>query len=278
MTEASRQILVTGGNSGIGLEMVKAFAAAGHEVAIAARDLAKTEAAIIDIRRQHPDAKLHAIALDLADFTQIDAAALTVLSTLPELDTVMLNAGSFTRGLRQLDNGIESMMGTMHFGHFRLMQHLLPRLSETSLARVVVTSSVAHWAGHLNAKRYENPSRYWSDFAAYGSAKLANLVYARTLATQLQGSSIRVNAFHPGGVATGIWRELPAPAQWLVDKVLISPKQGADTAIWLALATEAEHHHGQYFVRRKKAMTSSESKNAAVAERLWAESEAIAGL
>ncbi len=278
MTEASRQILVTGGNSGIGLEMVKAFAAAGHEVAIAARDLAKTEAAIIDIRRQHPDAKLHAIALDLADFTQVDAAALTVLSTLPELDTVMLNAGSFTRGLRQLDNGIESMMGTMHFGHFRLMQHLLPRLSGTSLARVVVTSSVAHWAGHLNAERYENPSRYWSDLAAYGSAKLANLVYARSLATQLQGSSIRVNAFHPGGVATGIWRELPAPAQWLVDKVLISPKQGADTAVWLALSTEAEHYHGQYFVRRKKAMTSSESKDAAVAKRLWAESEAIAGL
>ena len=278
MTEASRQILITGGNSGIGLEMVKAFAAAGHEVAIAARDLAKTKAAIVDIRRQHPDAKLHAIALDLADFTQVDAAALTALSTLPELDTVMLNAGSYTRGLRQLDNGIESMMGTMHFGHFRLMQHLLPRLHEASLARVVVTSSVAHWAGHLNAKSYENPSRYWSDLAAYGSAKLANLVYARALAAELQGSSIRVNAFHPGGVATGIWRELPAPAQWLVDKVLISPKQGADTAVWLALATEAAHHHGQYFVRRKKAMTSSESKNAAVAERLWAESEAIAGL
>lgn len=278
MTNATRQILVTGGNSGIGLEMVNAFVAAGHDVAIAARDLAKTMAVIDAIRRHHPDASLHAIALDLSDFTQVDAAALTVLSTLPKLDTVMLNAGSFTNGLRQLDNGLESMMGTMHFGHFRLMQHLLPRLHEAPLARVVVTSSVAHWAGHLAAERYENPSRYWSDFAAYGSAKLANLVYARALASRLQGSAIRVNAFHPGGVATGIWRELPAPVQWLVDKVLISPAQGADTAVWLALASEAEHYHGQYFVRRKKAMTSSESKDAAVAQRLWAESEAIAGL
>ena len=278
MADSARQILITGGNSGIGLEMVKAFAAAGHEVAIAARDLAKTLLAIDAVKQRHPDAKLHAIALDLADFTQVDAAALTVLTLLPKLDTVMLNAGSYTRGLRQLDNGIESMMGTMHFGHFRLMQHILPRLREASLARVVVTSSVAHWAGHLEAERYENPKAYWSDFAAYGSAKLANLVYARALAAKLQGSSIRVNAFHPGGVATGIWRELPAPAQWLVDKILISPAQGADTAIWLALASDAEHHHGQYFVRRKKAMTSSESKNTDVAARLWAESEAIAGL
>lgn len=278
MLHAKRQILITGGNSGIGLEMLKAFAAAGHEVAIAARDLAKTMAVMDDVRRLYPEAMLHAIALDLADFTQVDAAALTVLSSLPKLDTVILNAGSYTNGLRQLDNGVESMMGTMHFGHFRLMQHLLPRLHEASLARVVVTSSVAHWAGHLSAKRYNNPKAYWSNVAAYGSAKLANLVYARALAARLQGSTIRVNAFHPGGVATGIWREQPAAAQWLIDKVLISPAQGADTAVWLALAAEAEHHHGQYFVRRKKAMTSHESKDAAVAERLWAESEAIAGL
>ncbi|REH36704.1 NAD(P)-dependent dehydrogenase (short-subunit alcohol dehydrogenase family) [Paraperlucidibaca baekdonensis] len=278
MANVSRQILVTGGNSGIGLEMVKAFVADGHEVAIAARDLAKTMAAIDSLREQQPNAKLHAIALDLADFTQVDAAALTVLSTLPALDTVMLNAGSFTNGLRQLDNGLESMIGTMHFGHFRLMQHLLPSLHKAALARVVVTSSVAHWAGHLDAERYENPSRYWSDFAAYGSAKLANLVYARALAAELQGSAIRVNAFHPGGVATGIWRELPGPVQWLVDKVLISPTQGADTAVWLALADDAAHHHGQYFVRRKKAMTSSESKDPAVAATLMAASAAIAGI
>lgn len=273
-----QQILVTGGNSGIGLEMVRAFAAAGHRVVVAARDTRKTEAALAAVRQASPGASLHAIALDLADFANVDAAAQQVLRLLPGLDTVMLNAGSFTSGLRQADNGLESMMGSMHFGHFRLMQHLLPALQQAPAARVVVTSSVMHWVGKLDEACMREASRYRSATQAYGSAKLANLVYARELARRVQGSAIRVNAFHPGGVATGIWREMPGPVQSLVDKVLLTPAQGADTAIWLATDPAAAQHHGEYFVKRKRAPTRPLSRDPAAGAALWTLSEAIAGL
>lgn len=272
----SRQILVTGGNSGIGLEMVRAFLAQGHEVVIAARDLGKTEGVMRVLRQEQPSAQVHGIALDLADFSSIDAAARDVLRLLPALDTVMVNAGSFTRGLRTAF-GLESMVATMHFGHFRLMQALLPTLQQAEAPRVVVTSSVAHWAGSINLDRFNNPSRYLTDFQAYGSAKLANLIYARELARRTTGSRLRVNAFHPGGVATGIWRELPKPIQAVVDKVLITPAKGADTGIWLATSAEAADFNGEYFVRRKRAACKPVSRDAAVADLLWRFSEEVAG-
>ncbi len=273
-----RQILVTGGNSGIGLEMVRAFIGAGHEVMIAARDLGKTLGVIRALEQEVPGARLHGVALDLADFDSIDAAARQVLTTLTQLDTVMLNAGSYTNGLRTQDNGLESMIGSMHFGHFRLMEHLLPQLRVAAQARIVVTSSIAHWAGTINETSFRDPSRHFMDLRAYGQAKLANLIYARELARRTLGSNIVVNAFHPGGVATGIWRELPPAAQKVVDKIMLTPAKGADTAIWLALSDEATAFNGEYFVKRKRAISSRISHNRDVAARLWAVSEEIAGL
>lgn len=273
-----RQILVTGGNSGIGLEMVRAFIAAGHEVMIAARDLGKTLGVIRALEQEVPGARLHGVALDLADFDSIDAAARQILTTLTQLDTVMLNAGSYTRGLRLQDNGLESMIGSMHFGHFRLMEHLLPQLRVAPEARVVITSSVMHWAGRINEASFRDPERHRLDFRAYGQAKLANLIYARELARRTQGSNIRVNAFHPGGVATGIWRELPDLAQKVVDKVMLTPAKGADTAIWLALSEDGRQFNGEYFVKRKRAFSSSASHNREIAARLWQISEDVAGL
>jgi NAD(P)-dependent dehydrogenase (short-subunit alcohol dehydrogenase family) len=272
-----RKILVTGGNSGIGLEMVKAFVEAGHEVVIAARDTGKSQAAINDIKAAQPNAVIYAIALDLANFDSIDAAAAQTLALLPALDTVMVNAGSYTQGLR-IAFGLESMVATMHFGHFRLMQQLLPTLAKAADARVVVTSSVAHWAGTIDLDKFNNPKKYLNGFQAYGSAKLANLIYARELARRVADTNIRVNAFHPGGVATGIWRELPGPIQSVVDRVLISSAKGADTAIWLATTDAGKTHHGQYFVRRRKAATKAISKNEKVADLLWRFSEDVAGI
>ena len=125
-------------------------------------------------------------------------------------------------GLRLQDNGLESMVGSMHFGHFRLMERLLPALKSAPEARVVVTSSVAHWAGYIDEASFRDHTRHRIGFRAYGQAKLANLIYARELARRTAGSGLRVNAFHPGGVATGIWRELPGPVQAIVDRVLIT--------------------------------------------------------
>jgi len=271
------QILITGGSSGIGLEMARQCLRRGHEIAISGRDPLKTDGAAEEFRTSVPGASVHPVTLDLAEFSSIDTAAGHIGKALPELSRVILNAGSFTPKLRVLDNGLEAMIGTMHFGHFRLMQHLLPGIENQPNARVVVTSSMAHWLGSLDEKRFFDPNRHLSAATAYGQAKLANLLYARTLARRLEHKGVVVNAFHPGAVATGIWRELPAVARAFVGRALISPARGADTGSWLALGDGGENHSGGYFIRRRLARSSRASRNDALGDWLWERSEAIAG-
>lgn len=272
------QILITGGSSGIGLEMARQILRRGHEIAITGRDTGKAEGAADKLRADVAGARVSVIATDLADFDAIDEAAPAITDTLPKLSGVLLNAGSFTRQLRLLDNGLEAMIGSMHFGHFRLMQHLLPRLEKAKTARVVVTSSVMHWLGRIREENFFDPSRHLTAVQAYGQAKLANLLYARALARRYGDTDLRVNAFHPGAVATGIWRELPGPARRVVDRMLTTPERGADTGSWLALDEAGGRHNGDYFVNRAVARSSPASRNAVLGEWLWERSEAIAGL
>lgn len=269
----SRNILITGGNSGIGLEMARALAGQGDRVIIASRDQAKSQAAVQEIKAGQPAAQVEAMALDLGDFADIDRFAGELLATMPVIDVLILNAGLYTNGLRKLKSGFESMIGIMHFGHFRLVQRLLDAVKAAPQGRIVVTSSVAHNAGKIDEASFRDPSRHKLSFRAYGQAKLANLLFTRELARRLAGTKVTVNAFHPGGVATGIWAELPGPLAAIIRLFLISSAKGADTAIWLATAPEMAGVSGDYFVKRKPAATSAAGRDAALAARLWDYSE-----
>ncbi len=268
-----KNVLITGGNSGIGLEMARALAGRGDRVVIAARDQQKSLAGIESIKAQHPGAQVEAMALDLADFADIDHFARALLGKLPVMDVLILNAGLYTLKLHRLKNGFEAMIGIMHFGHFRLTQALLEAVKAAEQGRIIVTSSVMHKSGKINEASFKDPARHRFGMSAYGQAKLANLLFARELARRLKGTHVTVNAFHPGGVATGIYRETPGVFNRLMRAVLLTPAQGADTAIWLATAPELSQVTGEYFVKRKQAYGSSASRDPERATRLWAVSE-----
>lgn len=265
----SKNVLITGGNSGIGLEMARALAAGGDRVIIASSDLDKSQAAADEVKAQNPDAQIEAMALNLADFAAIDSFAQELLQRMPVIDVLILNAGLYTHGLRTLDNGLEAMIGIMHFGHFRLTDKLLDAVKAADQGRIVVTSSVAHKLGKLNKASFKDPSKHSLAFSGYAQAKLANLLFTRELALQLEGSNVVVNAFHPGAVATGIWRELPGPLRAIIMKFLVTSEQGADTAVWLANAPEAAKFNGEYFTKRKIASTSKAGRDMALAKDLW---------
>ena len=269
----SKNVLITGGNSGIGLELARALAAQGDRVIIASRDQGKSQAAVQEIKAGNAAANIEAMRLDLGDFTDVDRFAAELLAKMPVIDVLALNSGLYTQGLRKLPNGLESMIGIMHFGHFRFAQRLLDAVKAAPQGRIVVTSSVAHKAGKIDEASFTDPSRHRLSFSGYAQAKLANLLFTRELARRLQGTRATVNAFHPGAVATGIWAELPAFLQPLIKTFMLTSAQGADTAAWLATAPELAQVSGEYFVKRKPAATSAASKDAALAGRLWQVSE-----
>lgn len=274
--------LVTGGSAGIGKETVKALVAQGYEVLIAARDARKGQALVAQLQRETPGARVDFIACDLSEFGQVVNLAQTVQARWTRLDALVLNAGLFTPQLRCNSAGYEFMFATTHLGHFLLTHHLLPLVLTTPDARIVVTSSVAHWfGGGFDFDSLRSPSALsllmLVPFRAYGRSKLANLLFVRELAQRVAGSSVKVNAFHPGAVQTEIWRDTPGLFNALIRPGLISEAQGARTQIQLA-TSPAIKESGQYWVGGKVAFSSPASRNAALARRLWQYSEQALGI
>lgn len=269
----TRNVLITGGNSGIGAEMAKALAARGDRVLIAARDQARSQAVVADIRAAHPQAQIEALPLDLGDFADVDRFADAVRAHTPVIDVLILNAGLFSTKLATLRNGYESMIGVMHFGHFKLVQRLLDAVKAAPQGRIVVTSSMMHALSGIDERSFTEPGRHSATYKAYAQAKLANLLFARELQRRLAGTRVTVNAFHPGAVATGIYRGMPGWVQSLIRMTMLTPAQGADTAIWLATAPELAERGGGYYVKRKLKPGSARSRDPQLAAQLWALTE-----
>ena len=270
----ARNVLITGGNSGIGYEMALALAKQGDRVIIAARSESKSQEAIDNIKAAHPAAQVESLPLDLADFSNVDQFAKTLLAKMPVIDVLILNAGLYTLKLGTLANGYESMMGIMHFGHFRLARHLLDAVKAATAGRIVVTSSMIHNLGKIDEASFKDPSRHSTGLHSYGQAKLANLLFTRELARRLKNTKVTVNAFHPGAVATGIYRQVPGFLQPLIRLTMLTPAQGADTAVWLATAPELANVSGEYFIGRKLKKGSKTSRDGDLAKHLWQLSEA----
>lgn len=270
----SKNVLITGGSTGIGLEMALALAGRGDRVIIAARGADKSQAAVARVQAAHPAARIESLPLDLGDFADVDRFAADLLQRMPAIDVLMLNAGLYTLKLHRLKNGYEAMIGIMHFGHFRLARHLLDAVKAAAQGRIVVTSSVGHRFGRIDEASFTDPARHRFGMQAYGQAKLANILFTRELARRLAGTRATVNAFHPGAVATEIWREAPGFfRQLIVRPFMLTPAQGADTAIWLATAPELTGVSGEYFVKRRKNPGTAASRDPQLAADLWRMSE-----
>lgn len=274
----SRNVLLTGGNGGIGLEMARALARHGDRVTLTGRDPEKLARAETIVGDEAAGPAPATAALDIGDFDAVRDFAGRFAAEQPPIDVLVLNAGLYTRKLHRLPNGYEAMIGVMHLGHFLLTNLLLERLLAAAAPRVVVTSSVAHKTGKIDFDAFTDPGRHRIGFSGYAQAKLANLLFARELAARYGERGLTAHAFHPGAVATGIWRELPQPIPWLADKFMVTPAQGADTGIWLATDGPENDGNGEYFVQRQHARSSRAGRDTELARRLWSESERMVGL
>lgn len=268
-----KTVLITGGNSGIGLATAKALAAQGFGVFIAARDMQKSELALQEIARAVPGARVEALRLDLADLDQVRAFAADFRARVPELDVLILNAGLFPTRRQLTQQGFEMQFGVNHLGHFLLTGLLLDAV-QSRRGRIVVVSSIMHWLGRIDFGSFRGEKRY-NPVAAYGQSKLANILFTQELARRLTGTGVTVNALHPGGVDTGIARDLPRFAQKIYSLMTVSVEKGAESSVFLASAPAAAELNGQ-FIRNCKPARVSPRATRATAEKLWQASEAAA--
>ncbi|MCX5942663.1 MAG: oxidoreductase, partial [Cyanobacteria bacterium] len=202
--QSGRIALVTGANSGLGLETARALAQGGATVLLACRQRSRGEAVrqqLLPLAR----AGLEVIDLDLADLASVAAAASQVQREFGRLDLLINNAGVMAPPRRLSRDGHELQFAVNHLGHFALTTALLPLLKQQAGARVVTVSSGAHYFGRIAFDDLQGERRY-DPWTAYGQSKLANVMMALQLQEQLvaAGSSTLSIAAHPGLARTNL--------------------------------------------------------------------------
>lgn len=268
-----KTVLITGGNSGIGKATAERLAAAGHQVFIAARDMRKSEQAVSDIRHRHPRAEIEALPLDLADLDNVRHFVADFRERVPVLDVLILNAGLFPTHKQLTRQGFEMQFGVNHLGHFLLTRLLLDTVVAAPAGRVVVVSSIMHWLGRIDFDSFSGSKPYHA-VRAYGQSKLCNILFTQELARRLAGTRVTVNAAHPGGVDTGIARDLPLLLRKLYSLTTVSAEKGARTPVYLASSDEIAGVTGRFFSNGKPRRTSPLAR-ADTAARLWEVSETL---
>jgi len=202
---SGRTLIVTGGNSGLGLETSRELARHGARVVLACRSLEKARAAIADIRAGQPRADVEAMALDLASLASVRSFASAFLGKHRELHGLVNNAGVMALPRCETVDGFEMQLGTNHFGHFALTGLLLEPLLSTPGSRVVNLSSTMHKTGRMRWDDLQGEKSY-GKWTAYGQSKLANLLFSYELQRRLgakRAGTISV-ACHPGYAATNL--------------------------------------------------------------------------
>lgn len=272
---SGRTILVTGCNSGLGLETLRVLSKRGARLIGAARTEDKARAAC-----QGAPGQPLPVACELSDPASVRACVEKVKRDGAELDAVICNAGIMALPKLQQAFGYELQFFTNHIGHFILVTGLLDQLS--AKGRVVMLSSTAHRRAPREGIQFDNLSgeRGYDGWSAYGQSKLANLLFAKELARRFAGSSRTANAVHPGVIATNLARHLPGFARagfGLISPLFLkSAAQGAATQCYVAAHPAVADVSGEYFADCNVATPTRLARDAGLARRLWQESERIA--
>ena len=282
-----RTAVITGANSGIGLEAARYLAARGAHVVLACRDEGRAAAAAAAIAAGVPGAEAETLALDLSSLESVRSAAAEIRSRYPRLDLLVNNAGVMMPPLGRTTDGFELQFGTNHLGHFALTGLVLPSLLGVPGSRVVTVSSNGHKVGRIRFDDLQWEHGY-RRMGAYAQSKLANLLFTYELQRRLAAAAAPTIAVaaHPGTSDTALVRHLPAFAQ-LGSR--LAPNQGAAMGALptLRAATDPAVAGGDYYGPAglgefagppRLVRSSSRSHDEAAQRRLWAVSEELTGV
>jgi NAD(P)-dependent dehydrogenase (short-subunit alcohol dehydrogenase family) len=289
--QTGRIAVVTGANTGLGLETAKALATRGAAVVLAVRNLDKGKDAAATITANSPGAHVTIQRLDLSSLDSVREAAAELRAGHDGIDLLINNAGVMYTPRTATADGFELQFGTNHLGHFALTGLLLDPLLATSGSRVVTVSSVGHRIrARINFDDL-NAERGYSRVAAYGQSKLANLMFTYELQRRLAqtNSTTIAVAAHPGGSNTELGRNSPAPLRALdaLFGPLVTQSASMGALPTLRAATDPTVVGGQYYgpdrfreLRGHPTVVESshQSHDADIQRRLWTTSEDLTGV
>ena len=195
--------IITGANTGIGLETAVDLAKRGARVILACRDEERGEKAAVFVRRKSGNEDVVFVKLDLGSLKSVREAAEYILQKEPRIDILVNNAGVALPTYEKTEDGFEAHFGVNHLGHFLFTNLLLSRIKDSPSARIVTTSSILY--KKLSSFEFadmnsSSPDRFsWRiPGPAYSQSKLANILFTRALSKHLEGTSVSTYAVFPG--------------------------------------------------------------------------------
>jgi NAD(P)-dependent dehydrogenase (short-subunit alcohol dehydrogenase family) len=288
--QTGRVAVITGANTGLGYETAAALAEHGAHVVLAVRNLDKGKDAASRITATGPRGEVALQELDLTSLESVRAAARQLRSDYDHIDLLINNAGVMYTPKSNTKDGFELQFGTNHLGHFALTGLLLDRLLPVAGSRVVTVSSFGHRILadiHFDDLQWE---RRYGRVAAYGQAKLANLLFTYELQRRLasHGTTIAAAA-HPGMSDTELMRNMPAPLASAFERIapLVAQNPAMGALPTLRAATDPAVLGGQYcgpdgFAQTrgypKIVASSRKSHDVERQRRLWTVSEELTGV
>ena len=287
--QTGRVALVTGANSGLGLETTKALLKSGATVVMGCRSLQRGESARQSLLERNYPPSVDLIALDLADLESINQAANTLKRQYGRIDLLINNAGVMATPHTLSKQGLELQFAVNHLGHMALSLALLPLLSSQPGARVVTVTSGVQYMGRIAWDDLQGEQRY-DRWAAYAQSKLANVMFALELDKRAREARIDVASLlaHPGLARTNLqpasvaanqsWQE--ALAYRLMDPMFQSAAMGSLPQ--LHAATSPTAHGGEQYGPRfnfrgypKRCRIAASALKDAERQRLWSVSEKL---
>ena len=272
---SGKRVLITGVNSGIGLETAKVMSARGACVLGLSRTQVKSDSISHLLNENYI-----ALECELSEPESILRCIEVIESTGHKIDIIICNAGIMAVPDLTIKYGVELQFLTNHLGHFLLVNSLINMLNEK--ARLVIVSSVAHKVlapkegiefGNFSGENTYEPHR------AYGHSKLANILFSNEFSKKYSSYGSTSNAVHPGVIRTNLLRNynpfMRHGARVVEGLFFKNVHQGAATQCYVGTNAGLEGVTGKYFVDCNLSNPSDNAKDSVMAARLWEESENI---
>jgi len=252
---SDKNVIVTGGYSGIGYETVIALVSAGANVTIAGRDMKRAGDAVAKISDKKLKGSVVAAKLDLGSLDSVKTFATDYARAHVSLDILINNAAVMACPKEQTSDGFEMQFGTNHLGHYALTRLLLPQLLASKGARVVCLSSTGHMISPVVFDDINFDHRDYDSWVSYGQAKTANSLTAVAIQSRYADQGLEAFAVHPGGIMTALQRHMSkddiesrgwVDSEGKVNEQFKTVAEGASTSTWAATSPELKGKGGVY--------------------------------
>lgn len=270
--------LITGGNRGIGLRIVKKLVECDIEVILGVRNPVESKKAVekyLEHAKLAAGAKLHFEQLDIGSMKSVRTFAGKIQSKFDKIHILINNAGIMCVPYKLTEEGFESHMAINHYGHFLLTHLLLPQLRAAGTpdcrARIVNVSSCVNKIGEINYSDINMTKNYYPS-TAYNQSKLAQVLFTKHVNLQFEEDNdpIQAHSLHPGVVNTDLFEHSSTSyVPWVRQLLFKNPEQGSRTVVYAAIAPELEGKGGTYLSNCRVASCHRFWKNSVQCDKLF---------